>query len=236
YACGWQVHTMPNGRVKQMHGGATRGYMCELSRYPEEKVFIAVLTNESGRYISPMWIADELTKVLWPPPEPARAVLDFGADLPKGIFGVAVEEGPALDVAAEEGRVVLTLSDPSKGRTLARCTMPRQTAKELGGMIRDGLANEAHQPTPSGGVKAGIYGYLYSVTSKEPRIEVREVRWMVQPFYNGTSEDGKPVTDPRLLIIMLDADMPGGWPLMIQADDPAAEALAGNLEKAVGEE
>ena len=71
YALGWQVGTDDHGRRTLRHGGATRGYRCDLLRFPDDEVLIAVLTGDSS---NPSAIADALARVLFPPePSSTRA-------------------------------------------------------------------------------------------------------------------------------------------------------------------
>lgn len=45
YACGWLVSSTPRGTRKAEHAGGVAGYGCQLARYLEDDVCIAVLSN-----------------------------------------------------------------------------------------------------------------------------------------------------------------------------------------------
>lgn len=45
YALGWFVRTDSRGSVVQSHGGAVRGFSCELRRYPDKDALLVVLSN-----------------------------------------------------------------------------------------------------------------------------------------------------------------------------------------------
>lgn len=45
YALGWFVRRDGSGRLVHSHGGAVRGFICEIRRYPEQDAFLAVLCN-----------------------------------------------------------------------------------------------------------------------------------------------------------------------------------------------
>jgi CubicO group peptidase (beta-lactamase class C family) len=72
YACGWYVLDIEGCGVRQSHGGAVRGFQCEMRRYPDHDACIVVLEN--GDRFDTWRIADHLQQTLFgrplrdPPP------------------------------------------------------------------------------------------------------------------------------------------------------------------------
>lgn len=70
YALGWFVRTDAAGRVVQSHGGAVRGFVCEVRRYPNEDALLVVLCNRDSA---------PLRQIV-----PALETILFGGDSAKG--------------------------------------------------------------------------------------------------------------------------------------------------------
>ncbi len=236
YACGWRVQQDSEGRLRHSHGGATRGYMCELRRYPEEGVVIAVLSNESGRAICfPGWIADELANTLWPPPKlETVATLDLSREKLGQYSEVVLEEGVTLDAAADGDGVMLMATHAEPQRELFRARLNRAAAKRLRDQIDRMLTDPQRTPAPGGGLKLGMFAYLYRAQLGEQRtLRIDGGEWSIMPSYSGIDAEGRQISDPRLVITLMDPNVPGAWPLMIHADDGRAREIVRELDAAL---
>lgn len=232
YAMGWQIHINDAGQMIQFHGGATRGYICEIRRYPAEGVFIAVLTNEYGRTLYPGLIAESLANVLWPVPEMHIKVhLDFAGRTLTQWKSVVASENVQMSVTPEQDDLVLTFGVTGDDRPLATITMNAPAAKRLANLIRRTLASGQHTPAPAGGVECGIYGYAYGVGPGRETVELDAVSWAVNPSYSGQGDDGRLLHDPRVTVTLVD-ESKGFWPIMMKLSDPDALRLAEQLAAA----
>lgn len=147
YALGWFIGSTDRGTAEHSHGGGTRGYRCVLTRYPDEGVVIAVLTNDQ---FAPHAVATALAEVMWPPrPDDSRVEFTLpNANLNEHgyrewkegwTFGVADGEGE------DEGRIVVVLSRET-GETLVRLSLGLATAASLSRRV----AEEAAGANPAG--------------------------------------------------------------------------------------
>ncbi len=73
YGYGWSLAAY-EGRSVQEHGGGINGFLCDVIRVPDEHLYVALLTNESGGLRNPSLVAEKaaaivIGKPLVPPPE-----------------------------------------------------------------------------------------------------------------------------------------------------------------------
>lgn len=238
YACGWMISRTDDGRVMHSHGGATRGYLAELRRYPEEGVVIAVVSNEISRNLwPPPTMADALADVLWPQPTLETGVeVDLSRETLGEYSHATVEEGGLINVLPDGAGVVLQVTHDDPQRTLLRARMNRAAAERLRNQLR-GMLESGRAPAPEGGLRVGLYGYQYRDQMGDAgTFSVAECEWGVMPSYRGVGEGGKAITDPRLVITLADRSRPGGWFVMIHADDGEAAAIADRLDAALAGE
>ncbi|MBV8910064.1 MAG: beta-lactamase family protein [Gammaproteobacteria bacterium] len=71
YGFGWFVGRQ-NGYKVLSHGGAWQGFTCEISRYPDENLGIAVLTNLDSDHSDPALVARVIAGLLRPPLMPRK--------------------------------------------------------------------------------------------------------------------------------------------------------------------
>ncbi|HYE63162.1 MAG TPA: serine hydrolase domain-containing protein [Phycisphaerales bacterium] len=229
YALGWMVSTDEEGRTVHRHGGATRGYRCDLVHYPQEQVFIAVMMGESG--MGPTEMADLLAKVVMPP-EPANmtAVMSFEGETLSKYKAVEVESGAVLKVERDAGGgATLRFGRAEPERTLATFTMDAGATKKLARTIRATLDSGQHKAAKDGGVKGGLYLYQYADDVKAGTLTIENAAWMVMPGYSGRGENGESITDPRVVLALTDPNHEGGWCAMVHVDDDTAERLVREL-------
>lgn len=237
YGCGWFIQRTDDGRLKQHHSGGTRGYVCEIARYPDEGIFIAVLSNENVGRLG-FGLTDELAQVIWPPPPmTTSATLRFFPDLVGKYNAVELKGDVKLAAASENGSVVLTAFRVKEGddnREVYRAVLSPAAAARLARRISNTLASGEHQKGAAGGVQFGIYGTPYKdrLAKGDTAVQVDSAAWNVMPGYSGTGEGGRPITDPRLVLVMTDDKVPGFWPVMMWLDDASAAELCSSLEKA----
>jgi hypothetical protein len=81
-----------------------------------------------------------------------------------------------------------------------------------------------------------MFAYLYRDRLDDAGLlSLTEAEWVVQPAYAGVDIDGQRVSDPRLVITLVDPTVPGAWPVMLHADDARAAAFAGQLDTAIAD-
>jgi CubicO group peptidase (beta-lactamase class C family) len=71
YGFGWMIGKQ-NGHKRIEHGGAWQGFTCRISRYPDDKLTIVVLTNLDAGHSKPGPIADVVAGLVYPPLLPAK--------------------------------------------------------------------------------------------------------------------------------------------------------------------
>lgn len=227
YALGWQVGTDDEGRRTLRHGGATRGYRCDLLRYPDDEVLIAVLTGDSS---NPSAIADALARVLFPPePSSTRAQITVRGEKLNAYRAATYDAGLSLTCARVEGRPRLTLAHENPARTLATFTLDPAAAAKLARSILATLEGGEHTPA-NGGVKAGVYLYQYPDAAAAGSLTIDNAAWTVMPGYRGRGEKGEAIRDDRLVLVLTDPALEGVWPVMIHIDDETARRLAADLQ------
>jgi CubicO group peptidase (beta-lactamase class C family) len=86
YALGWFVRKDGRGRLVQSHGGAVRGFVCELRRYPAEDGCLFVLCNRDD--VPVVQVAQSLEALLLGDPAPPLELSrPLGDDLAKALAG-----------------------------------------------------------------------------------------------------------------------------------------------------
>jgi CubicO group peptidase (beta-lactamase class C family) len=227
YALGWQVGTDDQGRRTLRHGGATRGYRCDLLRYPDDEVLIAVLTGDSS---NPATIADALAKVIFPPePSSTHAQITVKGEKLNAYRAALYDAGLTLTSSRVEGRPRLTLAHHNPARTLATFTLDPAAAGKLARSILATLDGGEHVAA-EGGIKAGVYLYQYPAAAAAGSLIIDNAAWTVMPGYRGRGEKGEAIRDDRLVLVLTDPALEGVWPVMIHIDDETARRLAADLQ------
>ncbi|MFN8817275.1 MAG: serine hydrolase domain-containing protein [bacterium] len=79
YALGWRITTNPTGRTTQSHGGAVRGFLAEMRRFPQHNACVIVLANADDAPVQQVAASIESLlfgeKPTWAPPVPLPADL-----------------------------------------------------------------------------------------------------------------------------------------------------------------
>lgn len=224
YACGWQVETTPRGTTKVSHSGGVRGYACQYARWLEEDVVVVVLSNGA----SDVHAVERAAADLLFAPVPIVLDLDVASyELTK--FGAfEAREGLALEVGPERGAFVLTLRH--RRRAVAVVHGPKGVFAALVGQLQQALGQSQHpRPDEPAGLEGGIY--LRQVVASGTSAHVVEgVELAVLPAYHGQGEDGRPIDDPRTVLVVRTSR---GWPVMVKLNPMAVRALIAALEKAL---
>jgi CubicO group peptidase (beta-lactamase class C family) len=71
YGFGWFIDRQ-NGHRVLAHGGAWQGFTCQISRYPEDSLSVAVLTNLDSDHSDPQVIAEVVAGLVAPPLMPQK--------------------------------------------------------------------------------------------------------------------------------------------------------------------
>lgn len=235
YACGWFVETTDRGTRRVHHSGATRGYTCQVSMFPDEGMIVAVLTNELH---SPHEIEGLVLAQLFPAETGGiEAVLTIeGLELNE-YKGAELDQGVSVAAARDGDRVVLEVRREGVG-VVARVAMTPRAARGLAGKIA-AVAGKPEAEGAEGGERGagGVSVMLGTMKyhAKDGRIELPpEVEWNVMPRYVGMA-DGKRIVDDRPTIILVD-EPNLFWPLIIKAARPAAARLAAELTAAAAQD
>lgn len=235
YASGWRIGITDDGRRVQSHGGSTRGYMSELRRYPDDGVVIAVLSNETGRFVCfPGWIADELAGALWPPPVLETSLtMDFSQETLGRYSEVILERDVDISVHREADSIVMHVTHRQPERVVLRVMMNDAAAQRLHDAIERTLSARERVPA-DGGIKFAMYGYLYrSQLAERDVLDIESCQIGVMPSYAGVDANGHRISDPRLVVTFTDQSSPGAWPVMIHLDDAAARLVTDEIQRAV---
>jgi hypothetical protein len=100
----------------------------------------------------------------------------------------------------------------------------RKTAAEIRAALGSKLAG---QRMPSG-IEATISTLPYSPVDGVIALPA-DVKLTVLPRYNGTGEDGKPVVDERICVVLMD-EANGFWPVILKLDRIRATEFADALD------
>ena len=232
YALGWQVETTDRGTRKASHGGGVHGYGCMVARFLEEDAFVCVLSN--GRSPLPA-VMEGIEGILFPPTlltlevtlgtrtlDGNRALVLAGEK--GGLVVTAGSEGISLDLVALPGPDVVATAALPGG-------VARRIAAELRALAAGRPGAEGRGAVPPG-TEAGIY--LRPYRPVEGRFTIPGLRVRLLPRYTGRGADGRPVEDPRIVLLLEDAAS-GQWPFMAKLDAGSAVAMAKALEEGKGE-
>lgn len=225
YAAGWFVEPTAAGTIRQHHGGNTRGYSVQLSRFPEEGYLFAVLTNNTW---SPLRFERLLVEQVFPDERAGvRAALhvggltlnEYGLFRGEGAFRVSAAPGP-------EREVTLRLQSPA-GATIAEASFARGVARRVAAELRANTPDAFPHPDLPGSVTVMLGTMPYQ--PRNGRIDLPESSvFMVLPEYRGVSEHGAPITDPRPTLALID-EYRGFWPIILIMDRAVAARLAAEL-------
>jgi CubicO group peptidase (beta-lactamase class C family) len=225
YGCGWFVETTERGTTRVHHSGGVRGFATAYARWLEEDVVVVVLSNgRSDVHRVQEAVASKLFA-------PARVVADLDpGDLPMSQYGaVVLDTGASWALDRERGQPRLRLV---VGRhDLATFRFPKPLAKKLVADLEAALGQSTFpDPDAAPAMEAGLYLGMLGGARKRVHLE-EDVSIRVMPSYRGQGADGKPVVDPRAVLI-LDAPKAGGWPVMVRMNPGAVRALLETLRDA----
>lgn len=226
YALGWFIESTPSGGVRAQHGGATRGFRAQLSRYIDEDTVIAVLTNESG---DPVALEKAIAKAIMPTSSTIELELNL-ATLPLNQHKAAdIKDGLTCKAERVDDRVRITLLQMDT--PIARVLIAREAAPAL-------LADLA-RITPRRGGGTPDCGAVLSTLVYQPdgagtiRLS-SDLKWMAMKEYSGFNpETRERVVDRRMTLVIVDEER-GFWPLILKLNSEAAGDLASDLERAIG--
>jgi hypothetical protein len=143
--------------------------------------------------------------------------------------------GARVDASVVGGVVVLFVSHVVLERVMFSSIMNRAAAVRLRDSMSRTMSNPPRAGVASGGVKFGMYTYLYGDRVGEGgRLVVDDCEWNVMPSYVGVDADGGRISDARMVLTLVDASLPGAWPVMIHVDDGHARAIVGAFDAALG--
>lgn len=227
YAGGWVVETTSAGQ-RMSHGGATRGYRAQLTRYttPSGEYVIAVLTND-------LWDPAGLEKKLAAEAMPelsdtATATFNLRGLGLNRYRAAEVESGLSWTVAADKGQVrAVLMKDGGGGGAIATLTLGKGTAAKLAADLLQ------HAPRATGsGLSALLATLPYQLAEDSTLALPAGLRATVMPQYAGSNpETGERTLDPRTTLVLIDEES-GFWPLIVKMSGPDARALAEKLAAA----
>lgn len=235
YALGWFVEPAASGGTKMWHSGGTRGYRAFLLRIPERAIVIAVMTNERH---DPITLGNRLLEELLPD---ERSGIDASLNI-NGLTlnqykaaviesGVQAEVRPLqVEAGVSAKRIQLVVSVPSGSERInaVEISMAAGEARTTAAAIRSHLKSKPVDSGSAAGVSLTVATLPYTVI--DGRISLpAEVTLTVMPRYLGTGEDGKPVTDERICLVVMDSQN-GFWPVILKLDRDAATKMAAALE------
>ncbi len=104
YGCGWLIGEWLGSRVVS-HGGGINGFVCEAIHCPEERVFVAVLTNRSGLPPAPARVARQAAALAMGKPwEPQQVAV--AADVLQRYVGVyRIDAQATRTLTCEDGQL-----------------------------------------------------------------------------------------------------------------------------------
>lgn len=221
YACGWRVETTERGTTCASHSGSVAGFGCDVVRFLEDDAAVFVLSNDPRRAVE---TSRALQRELFPPVA-WEVEIDAGG-LVLGEHRVAMLSGAAAwRASAQDGKLRLRLTDG--GHTAATLVAPLAAGRGLAAAIDAAVAGRPDDGAPA--LEAGLFLIGHPGRTTFAIREGLTVR--VQPEYRGVGADGRPVTDPRPVLIV-DDTRAGQWPVMVKMNVAAARALAASLRKA----
>lgn len=121
YAYGWWIHTKSNHRV-QWHGGNVSGFVSQITRYPNEQMFIVVLSN--------VWSGADRSQVRAMTNELAALVLGESYELPRKHKEIKIDKS-AYDAFVGEYSGKDTFAIAREGERLMVQFPPGQSVFEI---------------------------------------------------------------------------------------------------------
>lgn len=225
YALGWFVESTPSGGMKVHHGGATRGFRCQLARYIDEDLVVAVLTNETGDVTG---VEGTVTKVVLKSAPSVELELRLG-DLPMNQYKASdVNSGLRCGAEADGDRVKVFAM--LKERPVATFWMPKKAAV--------GLLAELKRVSPGREDGKGdcgvVIGTMPYTLDKDAAIRLSSgLVWRVMKEYSGVNpETRQRIVDKRTTLVIMDEEK-GFWPLIMKMNANSAADLVDQLEAAV---
>ncbi len=215
YAAGWKVETTDRGTLRAHHSGGVMGFRCQLSRWPDEDAFLAVLTNGEGD----PFLAERVILPLLFPPARLEATLEAGPLPLDGNGAVIARADVRVTLSRERGGFGLEVA---VGRhALARLALTGGHLARLAEGLAQALAGRPEGDGPAD-VEAGLYLGPYGRVARQQLTE--QLSLDVRSRYEGVGADGRAVVDERTLIVLVDGRR-GAWPLMLKLDAGTARSL-----------
>lgn len=233
YAMGWfaaPVDPFDQSKGQRVqHGGATGGFRSQYSRLPEQRIVCVVLTNENN---DPSSIEHALLDVLDGKPLPSVtgfATLD-GCTINKlGVVEIRTTGICEAQPADKAGFVRLLVRDGAAGKDIATLTLDWGSAATLAIQLQQmiSLRKEADIDAHTG--TDVIVATMPYVLDESKRVQFPAgLRVQVLPEYRGTDEQGRPVTDSRITLVVSDAAN-SFWPVIVKLATADARTLADAL-------
>lgn len=105
YAYGFTIRDL-RGHPAVAHGGGIFGFSTYGLRLPEERVYVAVLTNSTGHPVRPGYVADKLAAIAIGDPFPDFDPVEVSEDVLESYTGVyRIEDGTTRAVTVRDGRL-----------------------------------------------------------------------------------------------------------------------------------
>ncbi len=224
YALGWFVEKTAWGTRKAHHSGRTRGFTAQIALYPDDALFVVVLSGEDA---DPTGVEQRLAGVLVPVGEEGVECEIRTAGIGLGKFGAATVEG-GLGWAVEragDGSVELALR--REGEPFARVVLRPGSARTL---LADLTNVSARVDGGEGGMVAMVGTRPYAMEGGVVRPGPGLAVW-VMPAYHGVGEEGEILDEGPTLVVCDEAR--SFWPLIVRMDAGSARALVGELGDAV---
>ncbi len=145
YGFGWEIRSQ-NGHRLLEHSGAWQGFSCDISRYPDDKLTVVVLTNLGGAHSDPAYMAHVIAGLVDAPLLPAKlsAVSDTRPEIK-----TKLENFLSTVVAGRDARPLMSAS-------FARIITPtviKQAQQKISALWPGGaltLVKRITQPGPTG--------------------------------------------------------------------------------------
>ncbi len=234
FALGWRISTTPRGTLAATHGGAVEGYRCQFTRYLDEDTVTVVLSNDRDDVYA---IDQAMSSVLFPPPR-IDVELDWSGYTLGQYQHLSMDRPGAWRARAEGDALVLTLADPEQDHTLVTVTAPAAQAKALATQLRTLVAQREAAGEADGAEAAlnmGLYLYPYPAADLERQhLALEGCKLTFMPRYNGVGEGGEPVTDERIMLLVVD-EARTQWAVMTKMNLASAQAFLRELAQAAGE-
>jgi hypothetical protein len=216
YACGWRVGTSDRGTAFVAHDGSVEGYSCHYARYLDEDVVIVILSNgKSDLFTVQRAIDDALFQ------KPTNTVTLDAARLELDELQAVRVTSPGWRVRRFGDIVEMELVHPDDNKTLAIVKFPNGVSVKLAADLDQMLAGRAEDGEMVSAMDVGVYfAALGKVRTKT--LTGTEIRLM--PRYPGRDPNGRPVTDPRITLAVVDPER-SFWPVLTKMNLKAATGL-----------